>query len=73
MLSNGKAYAIQILVARDLNLNPCYTHIAENYLNKKSIEPFLIGRFALEASKCVKLINQNNLVEQANKLTDKYL
>jgi len=72
MLSNGQSYAVQILVARDLNLNPSFVSKAENYLKNQTIEPVLIGRFALEASKCVKMINENQLLSQAKKLIKNY-
>jgi hypothetical protein len=72
MLSNGQSYAIQILVARDLNLNPSFVDKAEKYLKTNVIEPFLIGRFSNEASNCVKLINQNNLINKAKELVNNY-
>lgn len=72
MLSNAQTYAVQILVARDLKLNPAYSHTAETLLKKRSFEPFLIKRLSLEASKCVKLINENNLLNQAKNLVKKY-
>ena len=72
MLSNGQSYAIQILVARDLQLNPSFVEKAEKYLKTNVIEPILIGRFSSEASRCVKLINQSDLLNKAKELTNNY-
>jgi len=57
-LSNGKFYAVQILIARDLNLNPALVKLAESFLSSKRSKLSLVSLLSSEASNCVKKINK---------------
>lgn len=72
-ISYGKAYAIRILIGRDLQLNPCYVEEAEKYLSTGNLNPVLTIPFLTEARRMVELINEKGLVITAIKLSEKYL
>lgn len=73
MIPNGKAYAIQILVANELKLNPPYLLFAEMYM-KNELHPSSYLYLEKGASEAVKLINDNGLNDMAMKIaTEKYL
>ncbi|MDR1716478.1 MAG: hypothetical protein LBS20_11605 [Prevotella sp.] len=73
IITHGEAHAIQILVARDLNLEIGMVGLAEKYLKEKDMQPVLIGTFAKEAAKAVSMIQAEGLTDEAQKLAGKYV
>lgn len=73
LIPYGKAYAIRILVGRDLQLNPSYVEEAEKYLSTGKLNPILTIPFLTESMRMVELINQKGLLITAQSLSEKYL